>query len=100
MTEENAPHYDLDNEYAYKQWRDEKLANYPDNINQLMVEVENPRALTESELKKCRQLLSKANMLIYQWHTIAESESQQKEQLKSFAVTVRYTGLTNLKIDI
>jgi hypothetical protein len=31
------PQYDLDNESAYQQWREQKLLDYPTGIEQLIV---------------------------------------------------------------
>jgi hypothetical protein len=57
--------FDLENESAYRQWRELKLRSYPARIEELVVEVGDPRALTGAEheaiLRRCR----KANMAIY-----------------------------------
>ncbi|NEV63086.1 TauD/TfdA family dioxygenase [Thiorhodococcus minor] len=57
--------FDLDNEDAYRRWRDEKLAQAPTALTDLVVEIGDPRRLTDSEhaaiLERCRR----ANMAIY-----------------------------------
>jgi hypothetical protein len=51
--------------HAYEDWRDEKLRGYPARVEDLLVEVANPKSLTPSEhaalLERCR----KANMAVY-----------------------------------
>ena len=54
-----------DNDQAFARWKQEKLDNYPTDINELVVEIGNPRALTAAEhqrlLLRCRQ----SNMAIW-----------------------------------
>lgn len=55
----------LDDEALYQRWREQKLQNYPVYLEDLIVEVSDPRNLTDAEhqaiLARCR----KANMAIY-----------------------------------
>jgi alpha-ketoglutarate-dependent taurine dioxygenase len=57
--------FDLDDDAAYGAWRDAKLAAYPSSLNDLVVDVADPRQLTAAEhdaiLDRCRR----ANMAIY-----------------------------------
>jgi hypothetical protein len=57
--------FDLYDEGAYRAWRDAKLAAYPRSVEELVVEVRDPRALSAAEhaaiLDRCRR----ANMAIY-----------------------------------
>jgi len=57
--------FDLDNQTAYLHWRDRKLAHAITNTNELIVEINNPHALTAAEhtalLARCRS----SNMAIY-----------------------------------
>jgi len=57
--------FSLDNIAAYAAWRDAKLADHPTRIEELIVEVRDPRRLSEAEhaavLERCRR----ANMAIY-----------------------------------
>lgn len=57
--------FDLDDQDAYRAWRDRKLEDAPRTLADLVVEVEDPRALRDAEhaalLKRCRA----ANMAIY-----------------------------------
>ena len=57
--------FNLTDDAAYRQWRDAKLANYPQRVEDLMVEVADPRNLMPAEhaaiLDRCRR----TNMAIY-----------------------------------
>ncbi|AGA33382.1 taurine catabolism dioxygenase [Thioalkalivibrio nitratireducens DSM 14787] len=57
--------FDLDDHDAYQAWREHKLASAPTRIEDLLVEVEDPRALSPAEhealLGRCRQ----SNMAVY-----------------------------------
>jgi len=57
--------FDLRQQAAYRQWREQKLAGYPTRLEDLMVEVQNPRALTPAEHARILQLCRKANMALY-----------------------------------
>lgn len=50
---------------AYRRWRDRKLANYPRRVEDLMVEVRDPRNLSASEADKIQRLCRTANMALY-----------------------------------
>ena len=55
----------LKNHDAYAAWRDAKLANYPSAIEQLIVEVDDPRRLTDAEYGAILERCERANMAIY-----------------------------------
>ncbi|MDH3318191.1 MAG: TauD/TfdA family dioxygenase [Betaproteobacteria bacterium] len=57
--------YDLDRPQAYLRWRDEKLARYPRSAEALIVEVRDPRALSDSEAAHIRRVCAAANMAVY-----------------------------------
>ena len=65
---EDSP-FDLANNETYLRWRDRKLKKYPQKIEELMVEINDPRKLKQIEfealLKRCR----KTNMAIYAGRT-------------------------------
>lgn len=52
-------------ESAYQQWRDWKLSVYPKEVGELVVPVENPFALTDTEKFNLKQNLIRANMAVY-----------------------------------
>ncbi len=49
----------------YKRWRDKKLSEHPENIADLLVEVNDPRSMSNSEYEALLDLTQKANMAIY-----------------------------------
>ncbi len=57
--------FDPDNHDLYRRWRDQKLKNYPSALNQLMIEIEDPRKLSSAEYQKLTELCRKTNMAIY-----------------------------------
>ena len=60
----NTP-FDLDNQTAYQRWRDAKRASHPSQAQDLIVDVADPRALSEAELQALLQRCATANMAIY-----------------------------------
>ncbi len=63
-----------DNDAAYQAWREAKLRDYPQRIEELVVEVADPRSLTAAEhdalLARCR----KTNMAIYAGPDLGEDK--------------------------
>ncbi|OOG25154.1 taurine catabolism dioxygenase TauD [Thioalkalivibrio denitrificans] len=57
--------FDLDNEDAYCRWRDAKLAGYPQQAEALIVEVGDPRTLSDTEAHELLQQVRKTNMAVY-----------------------------------
>jgi len=55
----------LDDDTAYRRWRDQKLACYPRRVEDLIVEVQNPCNLRASEAAELRRVCRLANMAIY-----------------------------------
>ena len=60
----NSP-FNLDNDSAYQAWQARKLENYPSDLSELMVEINNPRQLSHSEHKAILDRCRVANMAIY-----------------------------------
>lgn len=54
-----------DNRSAFDQWKRNKIKNYPSNINELVVEIRNPKALSPGEHKRLLALCHKTNMAIW-----------------------------------
>ncbi len=57
--------FDLDQRDAYERWRDAKLARHPRQAQDLIVDVADPRALSEGERQALLQRCATANMAIY-----------------------------------
>ena len=50
---------------SYQRWRERKLAAYPRRAENLIVEVRDPRNLSDSEAGKLRQVCAAANVAVY-----------------------------------
>jgi alpha-ketoglutarate-dependent taurine dioxygenase len=50
---------------SYQRWRERKLAHYPRRVDDLIVEVRDPRRLSESEADQIRRVCRAANMAVY-----------------------------------
>lgn len=57
--------FDLDDDETYRQWRDAKRDLHPTRIDDLVVEVADPRHLRPTECAELRRLCARANMAIY-----------------------------------
>lgn len=55
----------LDRSQAYLRWRERKLARYPRRIEDLIVEVCDPRNLSDSEVEEIQRVCRAANMAVY-----------------------------------
>ena len=57
--------FDLSDDRSYSAWREQKIANYPSNLGELAVEIDNPHSLSEVEVTAIRRACLRANMAIY-----------------------------------
>jgi hypothetical protein len=57
--------FSLENEKAYRAWREIKLENYPEKAEDLIVEISDPTALTPAEFEAIQRLVVKTNMAVY-----------------------------------
>ena len=57
--------FDLDQPLAYQRWRDAKRASHPTQARELVVNVADPRALSDAEAQALRQRCAISNMAIY-----------------------------------
>jgi hypothetical protein len=57
--------FNLSNQSAYARWREEKLRAYPADIEDLVVEIANPKQLSQAEHDKLLSLCKKSNMAIW-----------------------------------
>ncbi|MEO8121587.1 MAG: TauD/TfdA family dioxygenase [Rhodoferax sp.] len=57
--------FNLDGQAAYRRWRDAKRASHPACAQDLLVDVADPRALSEAEQNALLQRCATANMAIY-----------------------------------
>lgn len=57
--------FDLRQEDAYREWRERKLRGYPASLQELVVEVADPRRLSAAERGALIERVQRANMAIY-----------------------------------
>jgi alpha-ketoglutarate-dependent taurine dioxygenase len=57
--------FDLDDETAYRHWRDAKLRHHPRQVEDLVVDVRDPRCLSAPERTALLQRCRTANMAVY-----------------------------------
>jgi hypothetical protein len=57
--------FDLANQAAYRAWREDKLADYPLRVEDLIVEVRDPRRLTVAERGALVERCARANVAVY-----------------------------------
>jgi hypothetical protein len=85
----NTNPFDLNNEQAYQNWREQKLENYPQKIEELIVEVNNLNSLTKAEHQAILERCQKTNMTIYVSSQVDENKELPRALGKQF-------GLINL----
>ena len=61
--------FDLDNDVAYHAWLENKMDDYPQEIEDIIVEVNDTKKLSTAEFKVIRDLVKKTNMAIYAGNT-------------------------------
>ena len=60
----NSP-FDLDNTSAYEAWKQEKLEDYPEKAENMVVEINDPHNLSDAEKQAMIKLCKKTNMVVY-----------------------------------
>ena len=97
--------FDPDNEKAYQAWRENKLENYPEKVEELIVEINDPAALTSTEFEAIHALVVKTNMAVYAGNTGWDPEKEIPTKLgKQFGLTElddnmgADDGVTSLKV--
>lgn len=65
LQEQTGNPFDLRDATAYAAWRERKLAAYPRSAEDLLVEIDNPHALTAAEQDAIGERCARANMAIY-----------------------------------
>lgn len=67
--------FDLDNHAPYQRWRDTKRASHPGRAEDLIVDVADPRALSQTERDRLLALCATANMAIYRSPVVTEDKA-------------------------
>jgi len=57
--------FDLDSDLDYQRWREQKLEDYPQTLEELLVEVKDPKNLSTSEYQAMHKICQKTNMVLY-----------------------------------
>jgi alpha-ketoglutarate-dependent taurine dioxygenase len=57
--------FDLNDTESYQRWREQKLSAAPASVNELIVEVRDPRSLTPNERTALAERIRRCNMAIY-----------------------------------
>ena len=70
--------FDLDADEDYLFWRDNKLENYPSDLDGLVVEISNPKELSDSEYNAMHHICQKTNMVIYASSILGEDKEIPK----------------------
>lgn len=89
FTRRNTP-FSLQNSLAYRQWRDWKLRHAAEQIEELVIEVSDPRELTAAEYQQLLRRIQQNNMVVY-----ASSTGCDEDKFIPKAVA-RQFGLRNL----
>jgi hypothetical protein len=75
--------FDLDDSSSYRQWREHKLDSAPRRLEDILVALDDPRALTATELDNLLQRCSLANMAIYTSNTVGDADKEIPRRLGS-----------------
>jgi len=73
--------FDLNDNEAYRRWRERKLEDYPTSLEQLVVEIDDPRQLTPAEYEALARRIAKANMAVYASRTGEDPDKEIVRQL-------------------
>ena len=66
--------FNLDDDKDYLIWREQKLDGYPESLDELVVEINNPKRLSSAEHLAMLNLCRKTNMVIYAGQTRGEDK--------------------------
>lgn len=67
--------FDLDNQAGYEHWRDAKCASHPAQAQDLIVDVADPRVLSDAERNALLHCCATANMVVYRSPVRVEDKS-------------------------
>jgi alpha-ketoglutarate-dependent taurine dioxygenase len=73
--------FDLADDTAYRNWRDARLAAYPKKVDELIVPLVDPRALTASETRSLAAACARANMAFYDAPHLPAADKSLPKQL-------------------
>ena len=73
--------FDLNDLVSYHQWRERKLDSAPRRIEDILLAIDDPRALIATELDALLQRCATANMVIYTSNTVGEADKEIPRRL-------------------
>lgn len=73
--------FDLDDIASYQQWRERKLDSAPRRLEDILVPLDDPRALTTTELDALLHRCALANMAIYTSNTLGDADKEIPRRL-------------------
>ena len=73
--------FDLGDSKAYTQWRERKLDSAPRRIEDILVALDDPRALTPDKLDALLERCATANMAIYSSNTVGDEDKEIPRRL-------------------
>ena len=86
--------FSLQNDFAYQQWRSEKLAQHPKSIEDLIVPIADPFDITQEEANQLVDRIKRCNMAIYSIGHLPENPAD-KEMINSIGNRFGLTHLDN-----
>jgi hypothetical protein len=98
--------FNPDNDSAYQAWREHKLEDYPERVEDLIVEINDPRQLTQAEHEAIHNRCRKTSMAIYAGPTGSDPDKAIPKSLgRQFRLTeldcnmgADDDGVTSLKV--
>lgn len=84
----------LENDTAYRQWRDHKLRGYPEHVEQLSVHISDPYKLAHEEQETLLRICQKTNFAIY------STSHTEKEDKKIVTAIAKQLGLTRMDANL
>ena len=87
----NTP-FSLANDSVYRAWRAAKLANYPQVVGDLIVAIDDPRALQPTEIEALRACYARANMVLYDAPNVPADDKSVPHQFAKQLGLVRLEG--------
>jgi hypothetical protein len=73
--------FDLNDSASYRQWREKKLDSAPRRLEDILVPLDDPRALTAGEREALLQRCATANMAIYTSNTVGDADKEIPRRL-------------------
>ena len=92
--------FDITGDTVYRSWRDAKLAAYPKKVDELIVPLVDPRALTASETRSLATACARANMAFYSAPHLPTADKSLPKLLAQPASEDRSAGWTAFLLSV